>query len=233
MRQVFRAAVVMTLLLAVMMPAPGAAQKDAGAEAAVQDARLPGVNIAIRRDALDNNTPAVAYNSTRNEYLVVWTTINGETWDLTARRVGADGQLRDSYIVTSTAHIRSYQPAAVWNPASGEYLVAFASDPRDNGDFNIYASRFTPDLVQIGTPTLVSTNTGGVDWDPAVVWNPVFNQYMVVWQNYFTETNAYIRAARLKANGELIENIALAGGAEGHPCAAPDVAYTLTACIIW
>ncbi len=86
----------------------------------------PFINIWL--DDVDNHSPAVAYNSHHDEYLVVWYNDRGPTRDVFARRVRADGTLLSSFTITHNANFWNYNPDLAYSPKHDEYLVVWTYD---------------------------------------------------------------------------------------------------------
>jgi hypothetical protein len=151
----------------------------------------------------DTFDPAVAYNPTQNEYLVVWrgddntsSLVEGEfemfgqrVAGATGAEIGGDVRLSDmgpdgdpDYDVDD--------PALAYNPTQGEYLVVWEGDDNSgslvDGEFEIFAQRLTGATgAEIGSDARLSEM--GTDklydaFDPAVAYNPTQNEYLVVWQ---------------------------------------------------
>jgi len=76
------------------------------------------------------------------------------------------------------------QPAMVWNQKAAEYFMVYATDRFKPGYAvnQIYGKRIGADGNQVGGGRI-----GGVAWKnsihPAVAWNEIDNQYLVVWQD--------------------------------------------------
>jgi hypothetical protein len=86
----------------------------------------PILDIWFGDSTKDDIMPAVAYNSTLNEFLVVWVmTQDGNTWDIWARRVSANGELLSYFNVDSVVGKHLTNPAVVYNPVSNKYLVVY------------------------------------------------------------------------------------------------------------
>ncbi len=90
--------------------------------------------INIWLDDVDNHSPAVAYNSHHDEYLVVWYNDRGPTRDIFARRVRADGTLLSSFTITHNANFWNYNPDIAYSPKHDEYLVVWTYDSVLTGD---------------------------------------------------------------------------------------------------
>jgi hypothetical protein len=153
-------------------------------------------------DALD---PAVAYNSTDNLYLVVWygdddtgPLIEGE-YEVFGQLVAADGselppndrRLSDMGDSGSTAY-RATNPAVTYNSTDNEFLVVWQgvdnTPPAISGEQEIFGQRVGGTtgaplgdndfrLSDMGT----DGDTDRAAYEPAVTYNSVQNEYLVVW----------------------------------------------------
>ncbi|NJN44407.1 MAG: hypothetical protein HC806_06605 [Anaerolineae bacterium] len=151
--------------------------------------------------------PAVAYNSTNNEYLIVWVSddntsplINGEI-EVFGQRInaatGAEVGTNDFRIsdmgTNGDVFFGVTSVAVVYNPTNNEYLVIWAGDdntsPLVNGELEIFGQRLNASNgAEIGTNDFrisdMGTN-GSVSFGanfPQVAFNSTDNEYLVVWQ---------------------------------------------------
>jgi hypothetical protein len=173
--------------------------------------------------AFDAGLPAVAYNPDRGEFFVVWSG-DDDTWPLVdgefeifGRRIQAStgilngGELRISNMGTiSDPGYGAFHPAIVYNTLHHEYLVVW-SGADDEGalvrdEYEIYAQRLADTGVQIGVNDIRVSDMGG-DGNPAfdaerpdVLFNPVADEYLVVWDGDRAANEKEIFGQRL--NGE-------------------------------
>lgn len=144
--------------------------------------------------------PAVAYNATSEEYLVVWEgrdfppafdyQIQGQRLDSLGAQIGADDfRISDAGELTPNSALR---PQVAWNSADNEYLVVWMADddppPLVTGENEIWGQRIDgttgaevgandfriSDAGPEGTPFHAAVN-------PSVAYNPSVNEYLVVW----------------------------------------------------
>ncbi len=169
-----------------------------GVEVGDNDARLSFMGEDELGDAYD---PAVAYNSTNNEYLVVWEGDDGFTplvnneYEIWGQRVdAATGALLGPAIRISdmgpdgNANYGAYNPAVAYNSTANEYLVVWSGDDTTDGESEIYGQR-----LNAATGAAVGTNDfrisdmgpdGNVSYGAfgaAVAYNSTANEYLVVW----------------------------------------------------
>ncbi len=148
--------------------------------------------------------PAVAYNSTNNEYLVVWEgddnifPLVDEEFEVFGQRLGADGAeigANDFRISdagpNSNVTYDATTPAVTYNSTDNEYLVVWNADDdtaslTDN-EQEIYGQRLSSAGLEIGSND-VRISDMGPDGDqnydaikPSVVHNNLNNEYLIVW----------------------------------------------------
>ncbi|GAB5526549.1 MAG: hypothetical protein Roseis2KO_44210 [Roseivirga sp.] len=147
--------------------------------------------------------PDVVYNSTSNEYLVVWAgdevTGSNSTTQVYGQRLtntGVETGTNDFAISDLQISYDVDNPAVAWNSTDNEYLVVWESD--DVGDvtktarfeYEIYGQRLNASGAEIGTDDFRLSDMGGfgsndADYDandPDVAYNPTNNNYLVVWE---------------------------------------------------
>jgi hypothetical protein len=174
------------LVILCIAPRTGLAEPAAAALApvAIQEPIL-GIWKNYRLDGVDDMAPAVAYNSVRDEYLVVWEEHHASEIAIYARRADADGNPLDSAI--QVAHYGTYtscQPAVAYSPAQDKYLVVYSQDSKPSlppyTDYDIYGQPINGD----GTKTETGFSIGGKTVHqrrPAVAYNSIFGEFLVVW----------------------------------------------------
>jgi len=175
------------------------------------------VEVAISTESGQQLRPAVACNTRRAEYLVVW---QGNA-DVHAQRVSSCGQLQGSKIAVSTAAERQEHPVAAYNSQRDEYLVVWHSgtgegDP--SGYNHVYAQRLSWDAQRCGGAIKVS---GATNWHihPDVAYNSHDDEYLVVWQKGYGD----IVGQRVSGSGDLRgDNITLCSAPrhQDHPSIA-------------
>jgi hypothetical protein len=153
----------------------------------------------------DARRPAVAYNSTDNEYLVVWEAdgndgnlvadefeIRGQRIDAgSGTQVGAD-DFRVSFMgPDGDPAYGAFRPAVAYNSTANQYLVVWYGDDDSlglaDGEFEIYGQRLDAAGTAIGTAFRISTMGGDGSptffaRNPEVVYNSASNEYLVVWE---------------------------------------------------
>jgi hypothetical protein len=121
--------------------------------------------------------PSIAYNSNRDEYLVVWWNDRPENDDIYGRRVSGDGALiGDWFAITYGAGHERSSPDVAYNSQSDEYLVVWQDD--------VAASIFGQRVSATGQLLDGEISIGGLgdwNWGPAVAYASAENKYLVVW----------------------------------------------------
>ena len=152
----------------------------------------------------DAFNPAVAYNGTNNEYLVVWqgdddslvdneVEIYGQRIDAeTGAEVGADFRISDMGATDGDTAYRAQHPAVAYNSTDNKYLVVWAGDddsaPLVDDEFEIFGQRIDAETgAEVGADFRLS-DMGTTDGDtalgayrPAVAYNSTDNEYLVAW----------------------------------------------------
>jgi uncharacterized repeat protein (TIGR01451 family) len=150
---------------------------------------------------------AVAYNSTNNEYLVVWTAddntgslVDGE-WEIFGQRIdaatGAEVGTNDFRISDmgpdGDANYDANAVYAAYNSTNNEYLVVWSGDdntaPQVDNEFEIFGQRLNAATgAEIGTNDFKISDMGTdgniteAGSSPIVVYNVTNNEYLVVWR---------------------------------------------------
>lgn len=144
--------------------------------------------------------PAVAYNPVQDEFLVVWQHWGGSSsCEIFAQRVARNGLLIDSPIpvtvgLTSTLPI----PAAVaFAPSHGGYLVVYPR-PVSVSDFEIAGRWVAWDGAVDPTEITIADGAGSREL-PDIAYNPIDDEFLVVWMNVWPGGSRDIDARRLDA----------------------------------
>lgn len=157
-----------------------------------------GGEIVISAEAAQEYAPAVAYNSLRDEYLVVWQ----DAFDVIyGQRVQASGQLLNRFVVSDSPNGKR-QPAVAYDLIRDRYLVTWSYDYWGNGtDWDIFG-RFIP----WDGPSASLHDFSICDWtsqqrDPSLAHAWFQNEFLVVWVNESTGVSDYVSARRVAADG--------------------------------
>jgi len=177
------------------------------------------------------SSPAVAYNSTANEYLVVWSAdddtsalvraereIFGQRVSATAAEIGANDFRLSDMGPDGQTYYGAYFPAVAYNNAEGEYLVVWWGDDATGGlvnnEFEIFGQRVdAASGAEIDADFRLSDMgpDGNANYDayrPAVAYNRADNEYLVVW--YGDDDTGGLVDEELEIHGQRVS----AGGTE-------------------
>ena len=144
--------------------------------------------IVISDMALDSKNPAVAYNSTRDQYLVVWYNDRPGNDDIQAQRLDKNGKpLGGKFFIAGGADHERRFPAVAYNSKSDQYLVVW--EDFDTGimwpSTGIAGRRVSGTGAMLDTTDIVIRSPGWNLYDatnPAVEYAYHTNEYLVVWQ---------------------------------------------------
>ncbi|MBN2149421.1 MAG: hypothetical protein JW726_18680, partial [Anaerolineales bacterium] len=169
--------------------------------------------------------PAAAYNSQRQEYLVVWGNIRTGCSDIAAQRISTSGTLLGSRIwVAHGCPEDRDNPDVAYNSQDDEYLVVWNEDETDvrgqllSGDGALSGAAF--DIA-------LSVNDGSTSYtgsDPVVAYNATENLYLMVYDSHLT-TGHGILAQALSNNGSAYGTSFEIEALSTSSALQPDVAY--------
>jgi hypothetical protein len=146
---------------------------------------LVGSDFAIATTATLDAYPAVAYNATNDEYLVVWQRPGIDTNDITGRRVDADGTLLGATTigigVAGSGGTLPYQPDVAWDSVNNQYLVVWGK--YTGSEYDIAGQIVDYDGSKVGSALTVE------NWEynqlkPKVAYNPHWDEFLVVWEDH-------------------------------------------------
>ncbi len=151
--------------------------------------------------------PAVTYNSTDNEFLVVWVgdhldpPLVNDHFEVFGRRISAAGQplaiqVRLSYMGPSGDPTYGVPwwigPDVAYNAIDNSYLVVWCADsnapPHVNDEYEIWGRRFLSPFTPIDTVAYEISAMGPAGdpayyaSQPAVAWDSDQNRYLIVWE---------------------------------------------------
>ncbi len=154
--------------------------------------------------SFDALKPAVSYNSTNNEYLVVWTgdtnagaLVDGE-FEIYGQRISASGaelgtnDFRISSSDDGFSYFDANEPDVTYNPTGNEYLVVWSgtitATNSATAEFEILGQRLNGATgAEVGTGDFRISDMAqdeNFSFDavtPAVTFNTTGNEYLVVW----------------------------------------------------
>jgi hypothetical protein len=166
--------------------------------------------------SLDASQPAVVWNPLDDRYLVVWrgdrvvgeAEIFGRLLDGWGASLGAPFRISEMGPDGDGAYTAS-QPQVAHNAVDNEYLVVWEgdSDLLADDEFEIWGRRISAAGIPLGVDGFRISHQGpdgdasfGAH-DPAVVWRPVANEYLVVWSGDRIPGEEEIWGQRLASDG--------------------------------
>lgn len=152
----------------------------------------------------DTFLPAVTYNSTDNTYLVVWEgtgrgspLVLEHVWGnridaASGQRLHEDDIEIDESTGGGTSSKENTAPVAAYNSVENEFLIAWAGTSRSDNDFRGGETEVMIRRMNAETGDLIDGETRITDhgvrgnirsdiYNPAITFNPVANQYLIVW----------------------------------------------------
>jgi PKD repeat protein len=190
------------------------------------DGALIGDNILINSAGTE---PDVAYSSTSNDYLVVWTYNN----KIMGQRVTASGTLSGSayQVVLGLSKLAlADQPAIVYSPIANLFLVTSRAREAGSNTIHKIVAQQTPGLYT-STSLVSQTNIPVAEPDVAITSD---GSYLVVWHDFRNGTYG-IFGRRLTSAGVLNGNDFPISDLYGDNT-SPDVAWNSTASaflVVW
>lgn len=189
-----------------------------------------GTNFTIRNDGgLEEEEPAVAYSSDRQEYLVVWYNDRPGNDDIRGQRVSKNGTLIGGpfYISAGPGAERRY-PDVAYNSKHDQYLVVWE---HNDGLWNsIRTRRISGTGALLDTTDIVITSGSNIitPAKPAVEYAFTSDKYLVVWQETF-----HPLPLQVDILGRVVTSAGTPDGTSfliskdpvGHPRREPDLAY--------
>ena len=151
---------------------------------------------------LDLMYPKVAWNSYRNEYMVVWHTehaTSGALLDIGRRRLRANGShLSNADYMTNSSSVGV--PDIAYNPAADQFVVVWAQ--AGTGSVDIYGGKLTVAGTLSGSVFAIGA-TAKDEQFPAIVTNEQ-DRYLVVWQHKYATNDWDIYGQFLNGSAGLV-----------------------------
>jgi hypothetical protein len=147
----------------------------------------PSIPISVHPD--EQHWPDVAYNSQRNEYLVVYHVMH-EDFDIYAVRMSPGGEVLETFPIYTEIHDQ-WEPAVAYDPVNDRYLVAwmgyFDDTPGEAGK-DVRVQLLSSDGSKMGQSHVVSLEDDGTPGlgkqeRPAIVFSPEEQKYVIVWDD--------------------------------------------------
>jgi len=139
-------------------------------------------------DTVGAGHPAVAWNDTDNEYLVVWESdaTGFDDFEIWGHRVSTTGTLLDTAFVLSTTVDDARHADVAYSDSTNQYLVVWQADVSNIVvDVDIYGQRVSAAGAEVGGDFRISFHSNPAAnrtaFDPAVTSNSIDKEYLVLW----------------------------------------------------
>jgi hypothetical protein len=189
---------------------------------------------AITTGLKDQIRPRAAYHSQVGEYLAVWEYVYSDTdHDIYARRLNSDGIPVANEVGVVTTSSSQMRPDVAAHTTNSEYLVVWEHE-YSAADHDIHAWRVTTGGIPTGSELGIASSSYNEGY-PAVVYNPVAHEYLVVYERYsgsdeFAQYDIYAR--RVAPDGSLLgAEIVVANGTRDE--LRPAVAFGSEYLVVW
>ncbi|HYP41732.1 MAG TPA: S-layer homology domain-containing protein [Chloroflexia bacterium] len=139
--------------------------------------------------ACEQYQPAMAYNSTSGEYLVIWQDRRDSTqFDIYGQRLSSSGALVGNEFLISAAPARPSFPAVTYDSTTNAFLVVW-QDARNSAatGLDIYGQRVLGSGALAGSEIPISTVAQGQEY-PKVAFNSTSGEYLAVWRDRRNDT---------------------------------------------
>lgn len=164
--------------------------------------------------------PQVTYNTTSNEYMVVWTDNRNGNNDVYGQRVSSTGTMVGGTLALLTGSGSQDDVGIAYSTTSGKYLVVYKDD--------VPAKRVIRGLLVNADGSLalgpieISGLTSFDQVSPAVCTDSTTGDFLVVWAE--NNTPQLIKAQRVSSSGTLVGSIVTLSNATGNKN-TPRLAY--------
>lgn len=188
------------------------------------------IGSAFRIDSDRDNSqelPAVAYNTDRAEYLVVWSErATGEYYKIRAQRLSKDGTRLSSFLISAQNDVDYFSPDVAYNSVHQQYFVIYDYHDSDASEQGIRAKTIAGDGGTGGTEfTIVHGAAGDPEpyHSPAVAYASTADRYLIAFV-YFSAYDNVLVTAYDHEGTRYGEFVSLAGTSL-YPIEKPELAY--------
>jgi hypothetical protein len=184
-----------------------------------------GPSIEIFDDSLMNGSSEVAYNLQDQEYMVVWSTIEGpHSTDIWGRRVFMNGSLSTWFNIDASAGVQYDSPVIAFGSKEREYLVTYI-DSTNTSNSNIYARTVSWNGSNISSRIDIAINTGIQEFIN-VVYNSREDEFLIVYDTPSPAGTVEVVGRRYRAADHmLLPPVVIASSPINQYRSEPDVAF--------
>lgn len=165
----------------------------------------PQAGFPVTTRSRDQMLPALAYNTTDGEYLVVWEDVFSDSdHDIYFRRLDLYGNPIGSETAVAGSSIFQSRPAVAYNQQQNRYLVVWEHHYSAT-DYDIYGRLLEADGNPL-TAEFAIAQLSNMESSPDVTYNYPMNEFLVAWARRigdpeFGQRDIYVQ--RVESNGEL------------------------------
>lgn len=174
---------------------------------------LVGPAIEIQATAPESQGPSIVFNPHHEEFLVVWwNQVDSFSSDIWARRIAIDGTPLSAFVIATAPGKKHFSPAVAYNNIRDEYFVVYAYEYTAD-DIDIRGRTVSWNGDAIGSELLVVTELDDQK-QPAIAYNSLHDEYLVVYQNDWVAGVTDIAAQRVAGDLTLLSwaNVATGPG---------------------
>jgi hypothetical protein len=147
-------------------------------------------------DELGNMYPTAAYNSNREEFLVVWQRQRSDNHsEIVGRRVSGSGALLGDEFIIASGFFNEHRasPALAYNAFQDEYAVVYlcanyVEELGPSRENQVCGRTVSGDGLTLGGERTIYAWFNRSFWEPRVAWNSQRNRYLAVWYACDTAT---------------------------------------------
>jgi len=202
---------------------PEFGQFDIYAQRIAANGSTVGSLIALETGTANQRFPALAYNSTNDEYLIVWQDLSSGNWDIMGRRLSGSGSLIGSKLTIEAPGHHQTHPDIAYNPAANEYLVVWEDQiGGSSSDWDIKCWRLNGSGANL-TWHLIASSGSLRRMNPSLTYHAAGNEYIVAYEYEYSVSDIDVYYSRIRADGTLLQVDAAQSSAtviEAHPAIA-------------
>lgn len=136
----------------------------------------PGPKVILTETAPHPRDKKVVYNSTNNEFMVVWLDKTDDWWRrVRGTHVDSGGNMDDPVVIREEAWVNA---EVAWNSDANQYLVTWSSWQGAENKEDVLAQRLDADLSPLGAVIGIWEGAGS-QYIPKVVFNESAQKYLV------------------------------------------------------
>lgn len=169
-------------------------------------------------------SPKLAYDSANNRHLLVYQIVDA------SGNINIHGQLLDAagaaygteFAITNFTGTWVESPVAAYDSVNNRFLVVWRDD--HSGSADIYGQLVNADGTLYNGSFSICTEAGNQS-RPSVTYDSVNHRFLVVWQDYRSDTDADIYGQLVNADGSLLNANFVISGVAGSDQLNPAAAY--------